>query len=801
MSDYPPGEWSALLVGHVWPGARAVTALDTARANRGTINANFAKLYEMLQTALTTTLSGQKGITAEAIQQAFRDGAEQAFQIAEKNGDYRDVLQIVHNSVVELRRKLTGIAAQGNKEIQDIRGSREPLEAKVAKIAAAIAKYQQQAIHAAADCADDIMTAGQKVLDAQGVGGSFRALAQSINPTPQSDQNAIENHVRDQLKNPATATGAVGRAGETPPDSSPGQEAGVGSAGDTSAEPIPTSGTAQSLLGNSPLASPDASSTIGNAGETSSVPGPGEPAAVASPQFLPASGNTPESPQALSRSASPGGAPPQILPASGNTPAGPPPGAGPAQPQFSSASGSAPAGLPAGGGGIPASPAMSPPPVPSTPSTPSIGAPGGMPASAMPGFAGNGIPPVQPGASAPTGPTGLSPGTVAPPSMGPVTSSTPQIPSSVPTYPSAAGTAAPAFDTPTPIQQVPSTASPAPAPYSGPGMGPPAASGPAPGMGPQLVASAPANSVGPLPTYGADLRPPIAAPASTTSAPPPTALASPPAPAGSMTPTHPTTGSSGTTQPTVVSRSGTAPAPSPAQAPPGVGAQAAIATAGGTLAGAVSATASAQIRLQRLVEAAARQQPQLRWAVADRADHTTVLVTDVAGGWIPPGVEVPAAVTLLEPARRRNDMEALLGEVNLVASHTPGHHLPEPTNNDEPVRFSPRPRRAPEIEELGWELSHATHWRDGLPMLAHTLARAASRGTGVLDSELDQLHKELTKVAARILEDYPDAIDSNHVGNWQLLAAIEALAGGDKNTANYHLAWFLACNTAVGVRQ
>jgi hypothetical protein len=29
-----------------------------------------------------------------------------------------------------------------------------------------------------------------------------------------------------------------------------------------------------------------------------------------------------------------------------------------------------------------------------------------------------------------------------------------------------------------------------------------------------------------------------------------------------------------------------------------------------------------------------------------------------------------------------------------------------------------------------------------------------------------------------------------------LLAAIEALVNGDKTAANYHLAWFLACNTA-----
>jgi hypothetical protein len=236
--------------------------------------------------------------------------------------------------------------------------------------------------------------------------------------------------------------------------------------------------------------------------------------------------------------------------------------------------------------------------------------------------------------------------------------------------------------------------------------------------------------------------------------------------------------------------------PTPAQSPPGVGTQAVLATAGGALTGAVSADATARTRLQRLVAVVAGQQPRLAWAVGDRADDTTVLVTDLASGWIPPGIEIPAAVTLLEPARRRGDIEALLGDVKLAAATEPGHYRPE-SDADEPVRMSPRPRRAPEVEELSWQLSHATHWRDGLPRLAHTLARAASRGTGVLESEAEQLRDELNKLADRVLDRYPDHVDAADVGNWQLLAAIDALVSGDKAAANYHLAWFLACNTAA----
>ena len=44
---------------------------------------------------------------------------------------------------------------------------------------------------------------------------------------------------------------------------------------------------------------------------------------------------------------------------------------------------------------------------------------------------------------------------------------------------------------------------------------------------------------------------------------------------------------------------------------------------------------------------------------------TTILLTDLADGWIPPGIEIPASVTLLEPGRRRGDLEALLGPAHL----------------------------------------------------------------------------------------------------------------------------------------
>jgi Family of unknown function (DUF5631)/Family of unknown function (DUF5632) len=255
-------------------------------------------------------------------------------------------------------------------------------------------------------------------------------------------------------------------------------------------------------------------------------------------------------------------------------------------------------------------------------------------------------------------------------------------------------------------------------------------------------------------------------------------------------PVHPSAGQGATGQPTVVRR---ATPPTPPSTPSSLETQAVAATATGAAAGAASANATARARLQRLVSAVARQQPRLAWAAGDRPDGTTVLTTDLASGWIPPGIELPAAVTLLSPERRRGDLEILLGEVSVAAGYTPIHHIP--AEDDEPVPTSPRPRHVPEIEELGWELNQATQWRDGLPQLAHTLAKAASAGTGVLDKEVDLLHEHLAAIGNRVLDSYLDHVDAHDVGNWQLLAAIDALMAGDKSAANYHLAWFQACNS------
>jgi hypothetical protein len=371
-----------------------------------------------------------------------------------------------------------------------------------------------------------------------------------------------------------------------------------------------------------------------------------------------------------------------------------------------------------------------------------------------------------------------APASALPPA--PMSPTEPQLPQSVPTGPSADFSAqahAPVFDSPPPV-----THTPVPDASTAPSV----VAGPTTSAGP--VSAAPL--AGQLPAYASDLRPTISA-ATAPAAPP----SPPPAATPGSAPVHPSAGQGSPAQPAVV-RQATAPAQPVAAS--SIGTQAVAATATGAIAGAASANATARARLQRLVGAVALQQPRLAWAIGDRADNTTVLATDLASGWIPPGIDLPAGVTLLPPQRRRGSLEILLGDVDVAAGYTPIHHIPD---EDEPVPTSARPRHVPDIDELGWELSQAAQWRDGLPRLAHTLAKAASSGTGVLEKEVELLHEHLAAISTRVLDAYPDDVDTHDVGNWQLLAAIDALVAGDKSAATYHLAWFQACSVTAGQAQ
>ncbi|OBJ28529.1 MULTISPECIES: DUF5631 domain-containing protein [Mycolicibacter] len=197
---------------------------------------------------------------------------------------------------------------------------------------------------------------------------------------------------------------------------------------------------------------------------------------------------------------------------------------------------------------------------------------------------------------------------------------------------------------------------------------------------------------------------------------------------------------------------------------------------------------SGEQRLQRLLAFVARQEPGLRWAIGAFADGTTRLVTDIAYGWVPSGIELPDGVQLLEPGRRNGTATEMLGNPTESASYSPGDRLGW-ASDFAVTETSVAPRKLEPIDDLGWRLSEATHWREGLPRMANTLVKAGAAGTGVVDAEIDLLRVHLDTMRYQLLAQYPDS-DSALVLNCMLLAASEGMATGDTVSANYHYSWF-----------
>jgi hypothetical protein len=210
------------------------------------------------------------------------------------------------------------------------------------------------------------------------------------------------------------------------------------------------------------------------------------------------------------------------------------------------------------------------------------------------------------------------------------------------------------------------------------------------------------------------------------------------------------------------------------------------------VAGDVSTRTAEQQRLQRLVDTVARQAPGLSWAAGLRDDGTTLLVSDVGCGWIPPNVKIPIGVNrLLEPALRRGDASVvdLLGAVTAAAVHKANGFIAKPGPDDPALTGDRVARKGPEVDELGPALVEAVRRRDGLPRIAQTLAQAATRGTGVTEQEIELLQKEQQSAYQKSLEDQHDL---SRVADWMLLAAIDALIEGHEWLAHYHVAWYVA---------
>ncbi|MCX8559227.1 DUF5632 domain-containing protein [Mycolicibacterium mucogenicum] len=304
----------------------------------------------------------------------------------------------------------------------------------------------------------------------------------------------------------------------------------------------------------------------------------------------------------------------------------------------------------------------------------------------------------------------------------------------------------------------------------------------------------PAAPVGPLPAYGADIRPVAALPPVA-----PTVSTGPVggAPVAGSPVSSPAAGG-GLVSPVAKS------VPPPASAATGssVPAGALAAATAGAVAGDEAKRQAEETDLAAKVTVVARQEPALAWAAGLRDDETTTLLTtNLAGGWIPPHVRLPAGVTLLAPAARRKDISAtdLLGAVTVSSAYNPPGYIAAP-RPDDPLLTGERARHGPRVDELGPTLVEAITRRSGLPVWVQGAAKAAARGTGVY--EIDQLRRELEDVRSATINAYRERKPNlpQLVGNWMLLASIEAIVDDHEDVAHYHMAWYTASLATTGRR-
>ena len=177
--DLPPGPWSELLVGHHWPGASALAALQTAATQRDAVAAAHDGYADTLSSIASSTLAPQSGVTADGIRARFEVGRSHARSVAERNRikqrSYRSALATVES----LRGALATIAETGNTAIETIRSSKATAAAKAAAISAVIDEAHADAAARSALHAGAIYAAVQSIVDADGLAASARAFATS----------------------------------------------------------------------------------------------------------------------------------------------------------------------------------------------------------------------------------------------------------------------------------------------------------------------------------------------------------------------------------------------------------------------------------------------------------------------------------------------------------------------------------------------------------------------------------------------------------------------------------------------
>lgn len=204
-----------------------------------------------------------------------------------------------------------------------------------------------------------------------------------------------------------------------------------------------------------------------------------------------------------------------------------------------------------------------------------------------------------------------------------------------------------------------------------------------------------------------------------------------------------------------------------------------------------AAAAVEEAGLQAVVGSLARQQPALAWLAGYRPDGALVVMTDVASGWIPPGIVVPAGAVTLGPAQRSGPMDGWDG-LESVLRYRPGDRIEGRAAIGKP---SEEPFAVVEVEDLAARLTQAAGQSTTLPPLAYELAAAYAAGSEVLDAEQDVLAVHVETAVQSMLVEYP-RVNEAAATSCMLLAAAQALVAGRLALAGYHYGWYEAMAAA-----
>ena len=207
--DLPPGKWTAALIGPWWPAPS--TTLRGAAQHWAEWTTQKQQLAQSLHNQ-RELLSQNQGRTAEDLISRYYQGEQSELDRAEKYNTKSDALNSAADEVDCLRSKLTDIAKEGNKEIDDVLASNRPLDEKLPEIQRIQAQCNADAANASAAAVGKIMGATQKILAVEGIHGAARTWAREHGFNTDDDPPPRQIS-KDDMDSPMSGSSARGGPG------------------------------------------------------------------------------------------------------------------------------------------------------------------------------------------------------------------------------------------------------------------------------------------------------------------------------------------------------------------------------------------------------------------------------------------------------------------------------------------------------------------------------------------------------------------------------------------------------------